>query len=122
MSKWNLSDGLEDHFNFEVTLKGKQHKYSMKYPSTKELNPIRLGYSRLEKLGQDFEKTEDEKEKKKIEEELEEVSTKIADAFTVLFTAEEGSMHIAELLEELPSNVRAKFDNMIQTELGVDKG
>lgn len=122
MSNWNLSDGLEDHFNFEVTLKGKLHKYSMKYPSTKELNPIRFGYARLEKLGQDFEKIEDEKEKKKAEAEIQKVTKEIADAFTVLFTAEEGSMPIADLLDELPSNIRAKFDEMIQKELGVNKG
>lgn len=122
MANYNLSEGLSDHFDFEVTLQGKTHKYSMKYPSTKELNPIRFGYARLEKLGNEYEKLESEEEKKKMEAEIEEVSTKIADAFTTLFTPEGDSMPIADLLNELPSNVRAKFDQMVQTELGVNKG
>lgn len=118
---YNLSEGLSDHFNFEVTLEGKTHKYSMKYPSTKELNPIRFGYARLEQLGKEYEKLENEEDKKKAEKEIEKVSTEMADAFTKLFTVEDDSMPIADLLNELPSNVRAKFDEMIQKELGVNK-
>ena len=118
---YNLSEGLSDHFDFEVELGGKTHKYSMKYPSTKELNPVRFGYARLEQLSKEYEKLENEEEKKKMEKEIEKVSKEMSDAFTKLFTVEEGSMPIADLLDNLPSNVRAKFDEMIQKELGVNK-
>lgn len=118
MSNYNLSEGLEDHFDFSVELGGKVHKYSMKYPSTKELAPIRLGYSRLEDLSKEFERETDPNKQDVIKKEVEKLSTEMSDSFTKLFTCEEGSMPIAELLEELPSNMRANFDKMIQKELG----
>lgn len=120
MSNWNLSDGLEDHFNFEVELKGKKHTYSMRYPSQKELSPIVRGYSVVNKLSEEYEAAKTEKEKKKKEEEIQKASKEVTDAFEGLFTAHGDSMPIEQLLEEIPSNVRTKFDEMIQTELDVN--
>lgn len=118
MSNYNLSEGLEDHFTFEVTLEGKTHSYSMKYPSTKQLLTIRGYYDQIEDLGKKLEGEKSESKKKELTEEANKIGKELSDAFTGMFTATEGSMPIDQLLDILPSNMRAKFDAMIKKEIG----
>ena len=118
MSNYNLSEGLEDHFTFEVTLDNKTHSYSMKYPSTKQLLTIRGYYDQLEEIGKKIEEAEDNAKKNELTAEANEIGKRLSDAFTGMFTVSEGSMPIDELLDILPTNMRAKFDDMIKKEIG----
>lgn len=115
---YDLSSGLNESFDFKVNLKGKEHKYVVRYPSQKDITPIQRAYIRLEQIDKELSKLkeEDEEAKKKLTDEAEKLGAEISDAFSKLFESQEDSMPIADLLENLPSNVKKKFDEMIQKE------
>lgn len=116
MSNYNLTDNLSDSFTFNATIKGKDNSYVVKYPSQKELEPISRGYARLRVLDEDLAAGKTTKEK--VEAEVKDIEKEMSDAFSKLFEAQDGSMPITELLENLPINAKKNFDKMVQTEFG----
>jgi hypothetical protein len=115
----NLTDGIERSFTFSGEINGQMNTYDAFYPTAKQLRPIQLGYARLQALDKEYSTVsiEDKKTRKKIEDEVTEVSKSIQKSFTELFKPHEGSMPIEDFLDNLPSNAKKKFDDMINTEL-----
>lgn len=119
MATYNLSDGLQDSFSFSANIEGKKQEYTVKYPSQKELEPITRGYLRLEGINDEIVKAaENSPERKALEDEVKEITTKMTEAFTNLFTPINDSMPISEFLDSIPLNVKREFDRMVQTEFG----
>lgn len=118
---YDLTSGLSDSFEFKANVLGKENRYTVKYPSQKELEPLSRGYARLAVLDKEFAKLEESSPRRKeIESEVEEISKTIMEAFTKLFTPSEGSISVTEMLENLPLNAKRNFDQMIQKEFGVN--
>lgn len=120
-NKYTIGKELSDSFDYAVVLNGKEHVYTVDYPSQKQLRPIQLGYSRLQELDKEYSKLSDEAKdkasKKKIEDEVKKVSEEITTAFNGLFHPHEGAMPLEDMLDNLPSNKKHVFDLMIQAEL-----
>lgn len=122
MASYDLSHGLQDSFSFSAEIQGKKHEYTVKYPSQKELEPITRGYLRLEGINTEIVKTaENSSERKALEDEVADITKKMTDAFTNLFTPVGESLPISDFLETIPLNVKREFDRMVQTEFGTDK-
>ena len=132
--KINLSAGLEDSFEFEGVIEGKTHRYTAKYPSSKDLQPIRKAYfefevitKKLEKLTKKIEKAEENeddrlvkvltKDAEKHAEELEAATAEVNKAYESLITPIDDSMPILEFIESLPKPAKENFDKMLQTEI-----
>lgn len=118
-NKYTIGKELSDSFDYAVVLNGKEHVYTVDYPSQKQLRPIQLGYSRLQELDKEYTKLgeNDKAAKTKIENEVKKVSEEITTAFNGLFHPHEGAMPLEEMLDNLPSNKKHVFDLMIQAEL-----
>lgn len=120
-TKYTIGKELNDSFDYAVVLDGKEHVYTVDYPSQKQLRPIQLGYNRLQELDKDYAKlgddAKDKAAKTKIENEVKKVSEEISKAFNDLFHPREGAMPLDEMLDNLPSNKKHVFDLMIQAEL-----
>ena len=115
---FNLTDGLAKSFTFSGEIEGKVHEYEAFYPTAKQLRPLQLGYARLKEINDKLEKDGvTEEEKKSLEKDVEKASKEMTDAFTSMFKPLNDSMPIDEFLDNLPSNARKNFDEMVQKEL-----
>lgn len=114
----NLTDGLAKSFEFSGEIDGKTHRYEAFYPTAKQLRPLQLGYARLTEINNKLSvEGISEEEKKSFEEEVEKISKEMVDAFSSMFKPLEDSMSIEDFLDNLPTNARKNFDNMVQKEL-----
>lgn len=121
-ANYDLTSGLDEGFEFKATLKGKLHEYNVAYPSQKDLQPIQMGYSRIQEIDKEFAKLgEDEQDKKdKLIKETEKIAKEMNESFNSLFTPKGDSMPVSDLIEQLPLPARKKWEEMIKNEFSIE--
>lgn len=121
-ANYDLTSGLDEGFEFKATLKGKLHEYNVSYPSQKDLQPIQMGYSRIQEIDKEYAKLgEDEQDKKdKLVKETEKIAKEMNEAFNSLFTPKGDSMPVSDLIEQLPLPARKKWEEMIKNEFSIE--
>ncbi len=107
MSLYNLSDNVNDNFQFQV--EGK--RYSMRYPLVKEVEELKSVQDDLEQAKRDKNDTL-----------VEELENKLEDVmYSYISGDDEGQEDIRAVMDRQNVKVMQNFGKMIQAELGLGK-
>lgn len=110
MSNYNLSDNVEDSFNFDFTDKetGKKLKYTMRLPITEEVEQV-------QEISTQLQTAQDEKR----EDDVKNLSKKLETFLYGFISPVEHETPIEETLSKQNIRVMRNFNSMIKTELSI---
>ncbi|MBQ9160939.1 MAG: hypothetical protein IJ122_06415 [Methanobrevibacter sp.] len=113
----NLTEGIEDSFEFQGEVDGKIQKYKAIYPNSRKLRAMQLAYAKLNALNEKAKNEIPDKEKKQFEADVKEATDEISKEFNELFVPLEDSLPIDEFIDKLPVPARKNFEKMITEDL-----